>query len=67
MNIFNTLTQCIIAKQTQLTTVACPQKIPFRNIKRKRRAKTESYAQIQILSPPVDEVLTENEKTKNNS
>ena len=36
----------------------------IRNIKHKRRAKTAAQAQIHGLSPPVDEVMTENEKSK---
>ena len=36
----NTLTQQIIAKQPQVTTVAGPQTSSFRNIKRKITAKT---------------------------
>ena len=39
----------------------------FRKIKRKCRAKTAAQTQIQILSPPVAEVVIENEeKTENN-
>ena len=37
----------------------------FWNIKCKSRAKTAAQEQIQRLSPPVDEVVTENEKKKN--
>ena len=58
----NTLTQRIIANQPGVTTVAGPQTISFRNIKRKRKAKTTAQAQIQRLSPPVDKVVTDNEK-----
>ena len=60
----NTLTQRMISKQPQVTTVAGPQTISFRKIKRKRRAKTAAQAQIQRLSLPVDEVVTENEGKK---
>ena len=60
----NTLTQRIIAKQPQVTTVASPQKISFWNIKYKCWAKTAAQAWIHIFSPPVDEVVTENEKNK---
>ena len=55
----NTLTQRIIAKQPRVTTVSGPQTILFRKIKRKRGAKTAAQAQIQRLSPPVDELVTE--------
>ena len=60
----NTLTQRIIAAQPRVTTVAGPQTIYFRKIECKGRAKTSAWAQIQILSPPVDEVVTENKNTK---
>ena len=60
----NTITQHIIANQPRVTTVDSPQTISFRNIKRKCREKTAAQAHIQRLSPPVDEVLTENKKDK---
>ena len=63
----NTLTQRIISKQPRVTTVAGPQTISFKNIKRKRRSETAAQAQIQRLSPPVDEVVTENKKNKKKS
>ena len=58
------LTKRIIANQHLLTTVAGPQKLSFRKIKRKRRAKPAAQGQIQRFPPQVDEVVTENEKTK---
>ena len=58
----NTLTQLSISKQPRVTNVAVPQKKYFRNIKRKRRARTAAQANIHILSHPVDEVVTENLK-----
>ena len=67
MKNFNTITHCIIAKQPRVTTVSGPQTISFRKIKHKRRAKTAAQAQIQRLSPPVDEVVTENETKQKNS
>ena len=60
----NNLTLLILANQPRVTTVAGPQTISFRKIKRKRRAKTSAHAQIQILSPTVDEVMTYNEGKK---
>ena len=60
----NTITQHIIANQPRVTTVDSPQTISFRNIKRKCREKTAAQAHIQRLSPPVDEVVTENKKYK---
>ena len=62
----NTLTQRIIENQPQVTTVAGPQTISFQNIKRKRKKKTAAQAQIQRLSPLIDEVLNENEKNRKN-
>ena len=59
----NTLTQRFVEKQPRVTTVDGPQK-KFRKIKRKRRGETAAQSQIKILSPPVDEVVTENEKSK---
>ena len=56
------LTKRIIANQPRVTNVAGPQTISFQKIKRKRRAKTVAQAQIQILSPPVDELVTNNLK-----
>ena len=58
----NTLTHHIIAKQPRVTTVAGPQTISFRNIKREGRSKTSAQAQIQQLSPPVYEVANKNGK-----
>ena len=58
----NTLTQHIIAKQPQVTTITGPQTISLQNIKRKHRANTTTQSKIQRFSPPVHEVLTENEK-----
>ena len=58
----NTITHRIIANHPQVTTVTGPQKIHFPKIKRKRRAKTATQAQIQRLSPPVYEVVTDNVK-----
>ena len=58
----NTLPQRIIAMQPRVSTVFGPQTIYFWNIKHKSGAKIASQAQIQRLSPPVDEVVTENEK-----
>ena len=54
----------MISKQPQVATVAGPQTISFRKIKRKRRAKTSAHAQIQILSPPVDKVVNDYEKKR---
>ena len=62
MKIFNNLTQCIIANQPRVTTVAGPQTISFWNIKRKLREKTAAQAHIDILSPSVAEVVIVNEK-----
>ena len=56
----NNITQHIISDQPRLTTVVSPQIISFRKIKLKRRVKTAAQAQIQGLSPPFDEVVTEN-------
>ena len=61
----NTITQRIIAKQYRVTTVAGPQTISLRKIKHKRRAKTAAQTQIQVFSPPVDDVVTQNGKKKN--
>ena len=58
----NTLTQRIIAKQPQVTTITGPQTISLQKIKRKHRANTTTKAKIQRFSPPVHEVMTENEK-----
>ena len=60
----NTLTQRIIVKQPRVTTVDGPQTFSFTKIKRKRGGKTAAQAHIKILSPPVDEVVTENEEKK---
>ena len=60
----NTLTQRIIVNQPQVITVDVPQTISFRKIKRKRGGETATQAHIQVLSPPVNEVLTYNEKNK---
>ena len=49
-------------KQPRVTTVANPQTISFRKIKRKRGAKKSAQTQIKRFYPPVDEVVTENEK-----
>ena len=64
MKNINAFTQRIIAKQPRLTTVDGPQIIFFRKIKHKCWSKTAAQAHIQILSPPVDEGLVENEKIK---
>ena len=63
----NTLTQCTIAKQPRVTTVAGPQIISFRRIKRKRGAKTAAQARIQRFSTPFDEVVNENGKKSANT
>ena len=64
MKNLNNITRRIIAKQPRVTTVDGPQTIYFLKIKRKRRAKAAAQAQIQRFFPPVDEVVTENEKKK---
>ena len=61
-----TLTQRIIAKQPRLNTIAGPQTISFRKIKRNHWAKTAAQAHIQILCPPVDKLVTDNEKNEKN-
>ena len=63
----NTLTQRTISKNPRVTTVACPQNNYFQMIKRKRRSKTAAQAHIQILSPPVAEVVIDNEIHKQKS
>ena len=59
----NTLTQGIISKQNQVTTVDGPEKNTFRNIKHKHRENTAAQEQIQRFSPPVAEAAIKNEKT----
>ena len=66
MKNYNTLTQHIIANQPEATTVAVPQTISLQNIERKRMKNTAAQEHILVLSPPVDELMTENKnKIKN--
>ena len=60
----NNLTQGITENQSRPNTVAGPQTVSFREINHKSRAKTSIHAQIQRLSPTVDEVANENKKQK---
>ena len=62
----NTIKHRIITKQPRVTTVADPQTISFRKIKRNHWAKTAAQAHIQILCPPVDKLVTDNEKNEKN-
>ena len=61
----NALTQRIIGKQPRVTTVSRSTNISFPKIKRRRKAKKATQAQIQILSPPVAKLVIEIKKTKN--
>ena len=60
----NTIKHRIITKQPRVTTVAYPQTISFRKIKRKQREKTPAQAHIETLSLQVAELVIENEKSK---
>ena len=55
----NTLTQCIIAKQPLVTTVAGPQTIYFWKNNPKRKAKASAQAHIQRFFPSVYELVIE--------